>query len=366
MNVGILTFQFANNYGALLQAYALQKTIEGRLGEKVEILNYTGKSNSSSYSINPFIAKNLRQFIKRIVLYPKKYKQYKLFDQFRYNYLKIKNEKVEEIPFRDYDAIIVGSDQVWSFSITGSDLTYFLNNDNPDQCVRLAYAVSADDYFPEVKFIGQFKSMMSKFHAISVREKQLQENIQNKTGILTQLVCDPVFLLDRDMWRQLANEPQCLPSKYIFLYLLKYDAQIESFASSLSSKYGIPILVAHPTTRKLTKVGKLLTNIGPREFISLILNSTFVLTNSFHALAFATIFEKKSYVGLIEGSSNRIRNLIEVNGLSVQEVSGNVGIFSVDPMHSDKDMMKELISSSIKYIDKDIIGGIYENCNRSV
>ena len=144
MKIGILTFQFAHNYGALLQAYAL-KCYLNQLGYDVSIINYTPEKLRKEYSMNPFAySKNLKVLLSLSLRNYRRRKQNRLFTQFQNNELGLRQRILtsEELitAMNTYDVVSVGSDQVWNTNITGDIKSYFLEKEV--QAHKISYAAS--------------------------------------------------------------------------------------------------------------------------------------------------------------------------------------------------------------------------------
>lgn len=138
MNLEIVTFHFANNYGAVLQAYALQAHLS-QYGN-VEFLSYEPEHLRKLYSLNPFSCGiHPREIVRRARAIPYKRKQFKLFSNFRKNDLRCANSDTSDIDLakniiNKAEAVIYGSDQIWNLGITNSDSIYF--GDYVDKTVK--------------------------------------------------------------------------------------------------------------------------------------------------------------------------------------------------------------------------------------
>ncbi|MFR2776306.1 MAG: polysaccharide pyruvyl transferase family protein [Anaerostipes sp.] len=353
MRVGILTFQFANNYGALLQAYALKEYIQ-REDVNVNIINYVSNHFHIAYSINPFEKKNFASIVKASLKWPILTVQHRKFIDFRNNYLDLFDVEEKEILTYKYDTIVVGSDQVWNLSITNNDMKYFLCEDNDDAVFRkISYAASANDSFPMGKYKNKIQKCLLEFDAISVRENQLKQNLE-KIGVNCEVVCDPVFLLKKEKWSELSSNPRMIKQKYILAYMLKENNDLSEKAQQISKKYKLPVVVVHPQGRRLCKVGKMRYDIGVSEFVGLIKNAEYVITNSFHAFAFSLIFSKKIYFECVEGTSNRILNLLEILDISSECLSSEIRYAELS-CYGNK-LYENYVSKSKAFIEREIIG----------
>lgn len=353
MKVGILTFQYADNYGAILQAYALKNTIEKQGNSDVEIINYVKKNCKEAYDISPFSTKNPKSFLKRMLLFPRKYTQRKKFENFRKEHLGFGGKPSESINSDKYDFVVVGSDQVWSSPITGSDLNYYVPNITADsKNHKISYAASANDGFPEKEKKNEIGKYLSDFKAISVREEQLKATMINSFGIDAEVVCDPVFLRTREEWSTISVKPKGIPEKYILVYMLAVNPRLDDVAKRLNVEKGLPIFTIHPTCKRMSKVGKLCSNVGPMEFIWMIKNASYIVTNSFHGLAFSTIYSKDVYFARPSGVSNRITSLVERLDINAAECMDNIMYAELGCYGTE--LYREYVNNSISYIRKNL------------
>lgn len=322
MRIGILTFQFAHNYGALLQAYALKDYLN-QLGNSVSIINYTPDKLRKEYSMNPFdYSRNLKVLLSLSLRNIKRRKQNQLFKEFQRNELGLGSGiyTTDALLFamNSYDVVSVGSDQVWNTNITGDIRSYFL-----DKCMKtkkISYAASfgTDDINEYQK--KAIKKCLPLFSKVSVRESQAI-NILKENGIEAELVCDPVFLLSKEEWIRFERRPNSITNtkRFILLYGLSRNENLEREAVSYAEAENIPMHVIHPTAQKLSDKGIQLLDIGPREFVWLIHNAEKVYSNSFHATAFSVLYGKKLIYDAVKGLGSRVASLFESLGCDLRE-----------------------------------------------
>lgn len=292
--IGILTFWFAHNYGAMLQAYALTEYLRS-LGENVEIIPYYPQSFQSQYDISPFKADiGIKERIFRTLKYTRRIKQYKKFKDFASQFLKVSDCALTQIEIdklcNEYDMVIFGSDQIWNMDITSDNLIYF------GKCIagrKISYAASFGSGFQKAIECQEAMSLLKQFEKISLREGSIKEELENAIGIGCENVLDPIFLLKKDKWKAI-SKPIRLPKPYILVYLLEPDEQLLNYAKDYANSNGLDLYEIHPLRNKYCNGTKLLDNIGPHEFLWLISEAACVCTNSYHALAFSVIFRGKS------------------------------------------------------------------------
>ena len=349
-SVGIITIAKVNNYGAELQAFALQKKIQ-ELGFDAEIIDYLYYSNpdfKKERASNPVYSKSF-PLVKRLKswFFPKiewiKAKRYS-------EQSKIRNERFRDFHTRNtkfstqyksysalyssvpkYDVYCVGSDQVWNpFSYTSLD-PYFLTFVSPKK-VRFSYASSfgvstIPEYAKEY-----FRNRISGLDYISVREKTGVNIVKELTNRDSINVVDPTLLLETSTWSSISSDV-CVPNeKYILLYVLKEDPSIEQIAQSLSKERGLPIIrICRNSYRQDPKKSPIINimDAGPAEFLGLIKHAEIVLTNSFHGTVFSILFHKDFYTIISKGKNTNSRQIDLLNNLNLDRIRYSQEAFSI-------------------------------------
>lgn len=318
MNVAILTFQFAHNYGALLQAYAL-KTYLQKHNMNAEIAPYYPDWARAEYAISPF-TKGVppKRRVRLALQYFKRKKQSRVFSRFIEEELKVNDaisEQKELVTWLDrHDCVICGSDQIWNNNITGNGGAYFAGDCNVK---KISYAASLGTIQLNETQKSNIINYLPSFSSISVREPGSAEQLTKILHREIQVVLDPVFLLDRDEWRKLSR-PVSVDSNYLFLYFLQENEKLLECAKKYAEENGLKIYEVHPTLATRHNGCKRLENVGPKEFIWLIENASCVCTNSFHATAFSTIFRKKLIHIPNSKSPERTTSLLERVGIELK------------------------------------------------
>lgn len=305
--IGIVTIAFpgTRNYGNKLQTFALQEFLrsKGFQAETIRYLpDYVGKnsvyiteSRVKKVFTQPLVqtATDVRRIFKRAwqkkQIAEQEEKRNQKFDQFeRDNIIYTNNvydaNSVPELLAKGYACFITGSDQVWNPYYEGAYPFYYLNFAPKGR--RIAYAPSiAVKKIPE-ELKSAIGNWMGGIDRLSIREIEGRELIKREYGLDAQVVCDPVFLLSRDQW-QLVSKAPCVSIKYFAVYILgKKTYKIKKTISSLEKNYGLKAIDIYDEDDASSFFA------GPEEFIGLISNAEFVLTNSFHGAAFSVIYEK--------------------------------------------------------------------------
>lgn len=310
MNVGIVTFHRALNYGAVLQAYALQKFLAA-LNIDSRIVDY--RSTYMEHFYKPIKAnpvKAPKNFSKELLYYKKNMEKRKKFDLFIAQNIKTTN------PVRSYsdlaalneefDLFLTGSDQVWNWRWSGFDQTYFL--DFADISKRYSYAASFGFDMVQEDKQETYASLLNTFQAISVREKTGVEIVKKVTGRQAANHVDPTLLLSTKDWEALAEKPS--ETGYVLLYTLEKSEELEDLATRLAKERHVQVIRIVDALRKAegyTCRGFM----SPAEFVGLFSNAGCVVTNSFHGLMFSCIFEKEFHMAYQKGKNAPNSRLID-------------------------------------------------------
>lgn len=301
MNIGIITFSSAHNYGAMLQTYALQTILE-RMGFEVDIINFRPPIIDNVY--NPFKKRkksffDLKFYKQRAGLHIKhryKIKKFKNFEKFMEDNLNItspyKTFNALKAADLSYDFLIAGSDQIWNSDLTKSlNPAYFLKF-APEKSKKIIYGASIGKKAIDNFEIPLFKHYLKNNDNISVREKASIDSISKCTNKLIETVIDPTLLLKKEDYDLLKNDMGLNNKKYIFVYALEYNEELIKIAEKISKNENLPIIFNRPY-KKFSNQTKSVPHIGPSEFLGLIKNATYIVTNSYHGFIFSIIYNKK-------------------------------------------------------------------------
>lgn len=301
MKIGILTYQYAINYGAQLQAYALKEFLNS-YGYEVEIINY---DTSYMYIKNRSIKNRIISKIWYLVKYFIGGREKKIkFNTFKKKRLQIKGDIIADknhlqkyLEIENFDVIIVGSDQVWNPEINGNDDAYYLNLEN--NIIKISYAASFGVSSLNKKYIQNLKDCLNKFSSISVREKT-GKKIINSIGLDAEVVLDPVFLLEKEKWLDISSKNRIVNECYILCYVMPGDKELENkieyLALQIRKQTGKEIVfLGRKEYKKFKRDGKDFISASPEEFVNLFFYADIVITNSFHGTAFSIIFNKNFY-----------------------------------------------------------------------
>lgn len=350
MNVGVLTFQFAHNYGAMLQAFSLCEYLNG-LGVRAQIINYRPEYMTRQYSISPLSAKSIKSAVKMTIDYPHVFKQYRLFENFASNSLHLTPivRTHDELCYllNDFDLIIVGSDQVWNYELTGGNSDYYL-----DFASLRTDAISYAASFGKDNLSGipsNCIESLEKFKAISLREDTCAEELCQLVGTTPMRAVDPVFLHDKNYWISQGRSVS-VQRPYCVYYSLESNQHLLECVERKSE--GLPVYAIHPTCQR-QPVGTNLHGVGPREFLDLVSGAEIVFTNSFHGLAFSAIFGRDVYTAFHSTLGSRTLSLLRLFYVDPGE---SRGLVHVDFSNASWGRMNATISQSECFIEHWIKG----------
>lgn len=298
MKLGIVTFHRAINYGAVLQTYALQHTMD-KLGAEAEVLDYHCDYLEKNYRVLQRLrnTNGLKSFaavfIKCAIPATKKEIAFKKWLRKHCKLSRSYKEDIEQANDQ-YDAFITGSDQVWNYNHTAFDKTYFLDFVH-DRSRKFSYAASFGFSELAQEYILPYRELLEDFSGISVREASGAKLAGKILGIPNiPVTVDPVLLLRPQDWNV---QTRPIKEKYIFIYELMPSDDVVKFALALAQKHDLKIIRTTNTLQRPShKRIKNVFGISPQTFLEYINNAEYVVTNSFHGTAFSILFNKQFYV----------------------------------------------------------------------
>lgn len=327
MKVGILTFPNSVSYGACLQMIALQNTVR-RMGHEVEIINYYNPymkaEKHTDKGRNPL--KRAVQRRMRRLLHRQLYRNFRRFEQRQVDYYPARafsdRKQLMQVG-RRYDAVICGSDQVWSPYITNTDISYFLDFCG-ETTKRVAYAPSFGVVnFPE-GFEERIAPELQKFHALSVRELPGKKLVEKLTGRETTIVADPTWLVDATDWAAMERPHPAATGDYVLFFVVNQSSELLARCKAFAKQRGLKVVMVggNPVSAAKNKDPLLsyAVDVGPEQWLYLVHHARYVFTNSFHGTAFSVLFERDVYVQVPSHNGSRLRQVLENLGMEAHEV----------------------------------------------
>ena len=305
MKAAIITLALSNNYGAVLQTYALAKKTQD-LGVDTVVYKYNDMRRlTHGCSLSKKIIRLAWHYgreafslwMKGLSFYIFRKKFLPLTDKRYHN-----NEQLKTAP-KNYDIYISGSDQIWNPDLILYDTSYFFDF-LPDDCKRISYASS----FGKSTFNESHKekcgALLSKYSNIAVREESGIQIVKDLCGKDAECVLDPTLLLESSEWDKIANNAKSKAKNFkgILCYIMPGDtkvvASIVKIAKDLQKKTNLPIKYIGIKEYNMFKYGVKNCDIfaSPMDFVAYFKNAEYIVTNSFHGTAFSLIYNKKFYI----------------------------------------------------------------------
>lgn len=324
--VGIITLVKVNNYGAELQAFATQSTLQ-KMGFEAEIIDYPYFINSrhrKTKGSKPNFKMPLKLKV-IVMLYPllqwyKKLKQdrsIRLRREENFKSFHAQNTKFS-CEYRtaeslvsgkmDYDAYVVGSDQVWNPNNYTSLDPYFLKF-APEGRIKISYASSFGVSVLPKHAYEYYKAALQGLNAISVREENAVQLVQEISGVKAHWVLDPTLLLTGTEWKQYGKFIIGLPEDYVLIYEVTPCEYVKQLALSVAEELGCRIVRINCDAIRWENDDEIINilDAGPAEFIGLFSRARMVVTNSFHGTAFSLNMQKDFFVVSPERKQNNSR-----------------------------------------------------------
>jgi hypothetical protein len=331
MKIGLLTYHFSDNYGALWQAHALREWFRQRGFEAGFIPyhpHYVEEGGSFDRPWNPALwRKNatilymkLSQ-IQRRVLGDRAMRA--AFDAFRRDHLGLEGPPLRQIGdlhrvVKGCDLLVCGSDQIWNPSIQrGLDPAYFLDIPGAERARKVAYAPSFGRNEIEPAHYPELLRLLRGLDGVSVREESGRA-ILARAGFdakAVQVVPDPTLLLGRFDHLLKGNPAQ---EDVVFCYALRTDAGVREVADIAGHALGVPVISARNSRQRWRDIGKGISP-APLDWLRQLARARAVVSNSFHGVALSIVLNRPflavALPGKKAGLNARVLNLLEMAGL---------------------------------------------------
>ena len=327
--IGILTFHCSDNFGAMLQAYAL-KTYLCSVGMPADVIRYDPPYMTRRHWFIPYMVGiwkkgimlgmgmtlgGLRAHLKSGKLFLKKRANMRCF---RERYLIDKNHPrllydrgLKKLPYQYY---VVGSDQIWNPEITfGLREAYFGAFENRNKKRVVSYAASFGGAALAEEYDKEFSRLIRYVDAVSVREEEAIPYVRKFCEGDITAVLDPVFFLEKKLWQKLEKLPE--EKGYIFVYLTERNEGLVDYVKKLSRERNLSVIEVGVGSFT-SEAGFMVDHTaGPSEFLGYIHRADYVVSNSFHAIALSIIFHKKFLAFSHSNRGARLRNILQIHGL---------------------------------------------------
>lgn len=321
--IGIISYNIYGNftnYGSALQSWALNRTLE-KLGYDPVLIDYCPQIHLDKDILKPLekMWDQDEESLKNTELsLPAIEENYYKFDEFFSDRFHRTTKKYNLTNFEEsqdeVDSYICGSDTIFCVDESnGFDDGFFANF----PCMRgnsIAYAASfGDTKILEEQFMI-FPEKLSNFKAIGLREHKMLHYVSSNTSVPVKRTIDPTLLLKPDEYNEITEKP-IISDKYLLLYSRRYNPEMQQYAEDMAKKHGWKVVEISLRATHADKGHIMMYKAGVEEFLSLVKNAEYVVTNSFHGLMFSVQFKKQFVIFSRETGDSKINEALELFGL---------------------------------------------------
>lgn len=358
--IGIFTWFVTNNYGTALQSYATAKFLENN-GYDCYFITNTGKCIDifemrdffrrlkrkvrdtirvkCALRSNPIVKNNAEAIQCRKQLFADFLKE-------NYQLIAPKNNKDFSRLHEVFDLFLVGSDQVWNpYYIALPHFLNFVHRKKP----MFSYATSLGVSSLPPQYKKMYQKYLSRFQAISVREKTGADVLQDIVNSRIEVVVDPVFLLSKAQWEIFTEQSNIhdmlKDKKYVLCYFLGNTYNYNDLVKHIQKRYGADVITVVADYEFKNWYDNVQLAVGPYEFVDLISNAQCVCTDSFHAFSISVCLQKNMYLmkrfddSSPESQNSRLFDLADKLGLQDRFVNS---IQDIDVIISDSIEYKQV------------------------
>ena len=348
-----VTFHHTTNYGAVLQTYALQQTILSLGHENLVLETKIGeKKKKAKLSVRELYLRYLSWLRRKERVALKKY-----FEDFHKYRLQLTRpySSMEDLRNNppDVDCLITGSDQVWNFATTPRFIDSRLLMFGNECAIRFSYAASMEElrYTDEQK--QRLKDALAGYKGISVREQSAKGYIESFTPYQVERVLDPVFLLSKDKWLELAIEPR-IKGPYILCYQVQSNKRMEEVAYKLKKETGYPVVSICNGPIRWIKSDYSFHDVSIEEFLGFYSQAAYVVSASFHGVAMGLVFDKPVYALVKSARANRLKEVMKWFALDdfivSQDDKSEIIKYNTSTIEKVKSVKNQYIEISMKYL----------------
>lgn len=371
MKIRLLTFHFSDNFGASLQAWGLRKWLKDQ-NYDAEFINYEPSYVENGGNLNYKLS--FKGNLTILYLRFKTFYQYifgnksqkKEFTEFRSLHLNIKSKKFRKNNHikidSNTDILICGSDQIWNPSDQyGLDKTYFLSFPGSNEIKKISYAPSFGSSSIPKKYHKELIKRLNSFDHISIRERNGKSFLNSLGFKNVTCVPDPTILcsnFDSLIHSSKSEDKYTNYENILFCYALRSDKGIREVAERISKNKKLKILSPVSSFQLWKPIGSKISP-GPIDWLKLMYKSKYVVTNSFHGVAFSIILRKDFLVIPLAGKKSPLNerkfNLLNYFGLQDRIISS----FSNDSIDKKTDQKIDWINVNNKLNELKLVGEEY-------
>lgn len=355
--IAIITLHDVNNYGSVLQAYATQCYFENMEMDPI-IIDYRRPWETRFgywFYINE---KNMMGLIRNIVYFPTKIIQLGVFQRFRKEHLKLtaqtySNEKKLKKKPIEADFFCTGSDQVWNSGWNEGVIPAYFLDFVEKKALKFSFAASFGDSRISALDASKIKHYLETYGLVTVREKQSVDMLRDDLKIKAVEILDPTLQIEGEFWKGLCRSERYLQEKYVLLIQLNRNKNFDDLAVHFAKKHKMRLVRLCLRVDQLILTGRCVLIPEVEDYIRLIRDAEYVLTDSFHAVSFCLNLEKQFYVYYPEKYSERLKSILSIVNLEDRELQ-SLG----EDANIDYEKVRGIIKNK-RIHDRNIIVGIF-------
>jgi len=298
----------------MLQAYALQEFLKNN-GHQVEIIDYRPAYLVDQYRVVDS-STSLVSRILRLPAQPMRLLRHNRFNDFLTSRLNLSQTNWDNASIEgNYDAYVLGSDQIWNSKITKGDLTFFGKFGRPKKSKLISYAASTEvSHEGDYVDFSNVKNYLREFSSIGVREEVLRGLIQPLVDTVVSTVLDPALLVDLEVFGNIASARNT--TEYMLVYQVNTYANTVPIAKSIQARMNLKRLIKLVPRVSRSEIFNPYAAASPEKFVGLFKGAGYVVTTTFHGTVFAIIFKKQFVCVMSKTRGNyRISSLLNKLGL---------------------------------------------------
>lgn len=366
-NFGVISYNIHcnfTNYGSALQSWAMKESIN-KLGYHAKLIDYCPDILKDKDPLDPM--KNMwdkdseSRRLCELSLPAIKENYYKFEDFYTNEFDRTKkvydssnfNEVVKD---ENLSGFVCGADTIFCVDEFGIDDGYYANYD----CMKNGYAVSYAASFGDSHFTEETYKLLDErlhnFKAIGIRENGMVPYIKERVKVPVSKVIDPTLLLTKEEYSSIVNETK-EEEKYLLLYSRRYNPKMFEYAEKIAKEKGLKIIDISLRADYEGK-HKMAYNAGVEEFLGLVKNADYVVTNSYHGMIFCLLFEKDFVIFSREQCDTKIVEVLEMIDLKDRMlITGEEEFNKKIDFKKIKDILKKEREKSIEFLKMEL-----ENC----
>lgn len=325
--LGLITLHDVKNYGSILQTYATQCYFE-QLGYDVTVIDYRRPWETTFGYWFYLNDRSIKGVIRNIIYFPSKIIQYFRFKRFKSEKIRLSSKtytskkKLLKFPV-EADVYCTGSDQVWNSGWNGGVIPeYFLNFvSSSSGTKKISFAASFGESALSEEEKKEILLYLQEYDLITVREQKSVTMLRNDLSLNAVEILDPTLQMSGEFWRNLCPSDRMIKNKYILIVQLNRSHTFDHIAMNFAKKKGLPLVRLCLRVDQIVLPGNAMVVPKVENYVRLIRDAEWVLTDSFHAISFCLNLNKQFYCCLPDRYSERLENILELTGLKQRIVN---------------------------------------------